>query len=111
MPKLFNKKFGFIPNEAIYIGRGSKWGNPFSHLPNSSAKFITDTREESVNAYKYYVLIDNPELFYNAKKELREQDLVCYCTPMLCHGDFLLEIANSDFDINYYKKILFNESS
>ena len=28
----------------IYIGRGSPWGNPYSHLKKSAAEFRVDTR-------------------------------------------------------------------
>ena len=103
MTVVFNIK-NINTDNYIYIGRGSKWGNPYSHIPNSSAKFITDTREEAINAFKYYILIDKAQLFHDAKQELKNKDLGCYCKPLSCHGDFLLEIANSDKDIDYYKK-------
>lgn len=31
----------------IYIGRGSKWGNPFSHMDGTTAKFKVLTRKKS----------------------------------------------------------------
>ena len=34
----------------VYIGRGSPWGNPFTHIKDKTTKaeFIVDTREESI---------------------------------------------------------------
>ena len=29
MPRRFNKRRGDAPPDAVYIGRPSKWGNPF----------------------------------------------------------------------------------
>ena len=29
-------------------------------------------------------------------EELKGKDLVCYCKPARCHGDYLLKIANED---------------
>lgn len=104
--KIINLKLD--KNYDVYIGRGSKWGNPYSHLKNSQAKFIVDSREESINAYIYYILIDNPKLFNDAKIELKNKVLSCYCKPLACHGDFLVEISNSEYDIDYYKKKYLN---
>jgi hypothetical protein len=36
----------------IYVGRGSKWGNPFSHKYSKWAEVIVDTREEAFECYK-----------------------------------------------------------
>ena len=33
----------------IFIGRPSKWGNPYSHLKNSRARIITKTRKEAID--------------------------------------------------------------
>ena len=93
MPKLYNKHHKDFPKDAVYIGRGSKWGNPFSHMSNTTAKFKVDTREQAVSAYEDW-LTKHPELIRQAKKELRGKDLLCFCAPKLCHGNVLLRIAN-----------------
>lgn len=79
----------------IYIGRGSKWGNPFSHLKNSSAPYPVDTREDAIRAYENW-LLEQPELVAAAKKELKGKVLGCWCKPLDCHGDILLRIANEE---------------
>lgn len=69
----------------VYIGRGSKWGNPFKIGVHGS-------REEVVGKYRDY-LFKCEELLMDIE-ELRGKNLVCYCSPRLCHGDILAELAN-----------------
>jgi len=79
----------------IYIGRGSKYGNPYSHLRNTTAPYPVDSREDAIRAYEAW-LLDQPELVAAAKKELKDKVLGCWCKPMDCHGDILLRIANEE---------------
>lgn len=73
-------------SKGVYIGRPSKWGNPFV--------IGTDgTREDVVRKFEEY-LRSNPALMEAAKRELRDKDLVCFCAPLACHGDVLSRIAN-----------------
>lgn len=66
----------------VYIGRGSKWGNPF--------KIGRDgTREEVIRKYEKY-LLDNPKLMEDLS-ELKGKRLACYCKPLACHGDVLIK--------------------
>ena len=39
----------------VYIGRGSKWGNPYSHLESSKAQYKTKTRAEAINRYEDWI--------------------------------------------------------
>lgn len=78
----------------IYIGRPSKWGNPFSHRPGTIARFRVKTREEAVSAYKRW-LLDNPGLLAEVES-LRGKVLGCWCKPLACHGDILAELADGD---------------
>lgn len=77
----------------VYIGRPSKWGNPFSHLSGTLAKFRVSSREEAVKRYEEY-LLSRPDLVAAAKRELRGKVLGCWCAPKPCHGDVLARIAN-----------------
>jgi len=93
MPKVYNKHHKNAPQEAVYIGRGSKWGNPFVIGVEVEGEYMT--REDSIRAYK--ARVDNDEKFKKEiKEELAGKDLVCFCAPKACHGDYLLEIANSE---------------
>lgn len=71
----------------IYIGRPSKWGNPYSHLDDSISEFKVDTRQESIDKYERY-LLENKELM-NSLHELKYKTLGCWCKPKSCHGDIL----------------------
>lgn len=79
----------------VYIGRGrgSQWGNPFSHQEGTQARFKVDTREEAIACFREW-LLRQPELVERVKRELRHKILGCWCHPKACHGDVLAEIAN-----------------
>jgi hypothetical protein len=70
----------------VYVGRGSKWGNPFSHLIGGM------TRREAIESYEAW-LKDQPELMA-ALPELRGKVLGCYCKPDPCRADVLARLAN-----------------
>jgi len=76
----------------VYIGRGSKWGNPYTHIKNKSTKaeFIVETRHEAIIKYKEYIK-NNQELM-DSLHELKGKKLGCYCKPKSCHGDVLVEL-------------------
>lgn len=79
----------------VYIGRGSKWGNPFTHLPVSGTKatFQVATRDEAIGSYAAW-LSTQPNLLA-ALPELKGKVLGCYCSPQSCHGDVLSRLANA----------------
>lgn len=81
MPKVHNKRAGTAPAGAVYIGRGSPWGNPF---PISKGM----TRDDVCEKFEREVL---PTLDVSA---LAGKDLVCFCKPARCHGDAILAKAN-----------------
>jgi len=89
-PRVLNKKTDNVPPDAVYVGRPSKWGNPFK-------VGIDGTREEVVELFKAEMngrLQANPSLIAILKGELQGKDLACWCAPLPCHADILLEIAN-----------------
>lgn len=69
----------------IYIGRPSKWGNPFVIGRDG-------TRAEVIAKYREYVLAQ-PALLA-ALPELAGKRLACWCSPKPCHGDVLAELAD-----------------
>lgn len=73
----------------VYIGRGSKWGNPF---PINEA--IGDTREKVIEAYREYLYMCMDEGFLKIDDflELSGKTLGCYCKPKACHGDIIIEV-------------------
>ena len=78
----------------VYIGRPSKWGNVFSHLPNATGVVAyVATREEAIAKFEEWLLA-RPLVIEAAKRELRGKILGCWCSPLACHGDVLARIAN-----------------
>lgn len=104
------------PAGAVYVGRGSKWGNPlmvceiwptaeqvvslFRDLVDTGeAWWVSDegTRWEQRNVWRFdskEKLFLNPETI---RATLAGKDLMCWC-PLTkpCHADVLLELANGD---------------
>ena len=76
----------------VYIGRPSKWGNPFSHKPGTQAQFVVASRDAAIAAYREWIL-HQPELLA-ALPELKGHTLGCWCKPQSCHGDVLAALAN-----------------
>lgn len=70
----------------VYIGRGSKWGNPF--------KIGRDgTRDQVIAKYQVWIL-GNPDLLLDLH-QLCGKRLGCYCAPKPCHGDVLVELLKA----------------
>jgi len=89
------------PTGAVYVGRGSKWGNPwvagkFTLLTGKRAGQKI-TAKDSVQMFRNAVelkLRNHPE-FQADIDALAGRDLMCWCPPdQPCHADVLLEIAN-----------------
>jgi hypothetical protein len=68
----------------VYIGRPSKWGNPFKVDKNR-------TRGEAIALYRQW-LYDSGLI--NDIVELKDKRLGCWCYPLACHGDVLAELAD-----------------
>lgn len=75
--KVHNKYHNTAPRDAVYIGRGSPYGNPFVIGKHG-------TREEVIERYEREVL---PTLDV---EPLRGKHLVCFCAPKACHGDAIM---------------------
>ena len=84
--RVLNKHRAGIPAGTVYIGRGSKWGNPF--------RIGRDGDRAAVIA-KYERWLADQHHLLRALDELRGRDLVCFCAPRACHGDLLLQLANA----------------
>lgn len=103
-PQVFHCKklpTGVDPKTVIYVARPNlsippaiksryhQFANPFKN-PNRK-------RSDIIRAYKAYLLAC-PSLVAEAKALLKGKHLACWCSPLPCHADVLLEIANSDGD-------------
>ena len=70
----------------VYIGRPSKWGNPFNIG-------VDGTRADVISKYESY-LLSHPNLIEDARIELKGKILGCWCSPLACHGDVLVRVSN-----------------
>ena len=77
--------------DIVYIGRGSIWGNPFSHKAGTKAIWKVKTRDEAVDNYRSYLwsAITEGDVTLEMLKELDGKRLACYCAPLKCHGDII----------------------
>ena len=73
MCRVLNKHKTGVPSGAVYIGRGSKWGNPF-HIGAEGDRATVITKHESWLRDQHHLL--------RALDELRSCDLVCFCAPL-----------------------------
>jgi len=69
----------------VYIGRGSKWGNPFKIGPDGS-------RYQVIEKYRQWIQLPEQQHLIDSLDELTGQLLGCYCSPDDCHGDVLVEL-------------------
>ena len=76
----------------VYIGRGSRWGNPYSHKVGTLAEHVVGSRTEAIQKFEEY-LLSNEELMASLP-DLKGKILGCWCKPKSCHGDILLRYAN-----------------
>lgn len=89
---VLNKNKDIIPPNAIYIGRGSKWDNPFVMGQDGN-------RDEVCEKFNVYIKeqIKSEKITLKEIAELHGKDLVCYCAPLRCHGHSLAKIAEWAF--------------
>ncbi|MBU8833621.1 DUF4326 domain-containing protein [Mycolicibacterium goodii] len=102
---------------AIYVGRPSRWGNPFFVEPWRRGEFrVLDLRpgfrwgqwwfssREDAAAFAVQRYRETmTAAFAESVAQLRGRDLACWCSlvddrgnPVPCHADVLLELANQE---------------
>lgn len=93
-----------MPEGAVYVGRPTKWGNPFCVVDVLYA-YCGNEREAAEDCVRCYCeALHRDDRMYialasavDAVRELRGKDLACWCRlDMPCHADVLLELANHD---------------
>ncbi len=77
----------------LYVGRPTKYGNPFQVSCQSTLEF------RKIQIEKYYQMILNnvwtEPTIRTLKQELKGKNLSCWCKiSEPCHADVLLQIAN-----------------
>lgn len=85
-PRVLNiSALSSMPPNAIYVGRPTRWGNPYKIGRDGN-------RSEVIAKYTAWAKAraEDPT-FLGA---LTGKDLVCWCDPLPCHGHVLLRLAN-----------------
>lgn len=108
-----------MPEGAVYVGRPTKWGNPWRivlvydynfpfgdaadviHAETGNTVGRFDRVERALRTGAAYWAVQayrgdlTEELIAAARRELAGRDLACWCRlDQRCHADVLLEIAN-----------------
>ena len=84
----------------VYIGRPSPGIS--RRIPGSDGKWAVPfvvgkdgNREQVIAKHKAWLLSpENKELLSQIRTELKGKVLGCWCAPLPCHGDTLVELAN-----------------
>jgi Domain of unknown function (DUF4326) len=78
-----------MPENTVYVGRPTKWGNPFTVNDCGSAEF-------AMVAFRI-ARSTMPQERDAIRTALRGKNLACWCpVGEPCHADVLLEIANAE---------------
>lgn len=89
-----------LPEGAVYVGRPTRWGNPFQvgesyprgPLHRGGVVTVRD-RAHAVDLYKAWLF--HQQRAADLIPELHGKDLACWCPlDQPCHAEFLLDIAN-----------------
>ena len=106
-----NKYKHIATDNDVYIGRGSKLGNPFTHITDKQtlAQFIVPDRDTAVNNCEDYLRSEIAAKNKSICNELNRiykmaktgnVNLVCFCYPKTCHGDIIKKIIEEQLTKN-----------
>ena len=88
-----------MPACAVYVGRPTKWGNPWPITPSSKRHWSCGEEfyhRRAVEAFSRWIKDEEQdELLSDIRQELKGKDLACWCSlDQPCHADVLLTLAN-----------------
>lgn len=87
-----SRKFPFD----VFVGRPSKYGNPFSAKKSKFEVEKCATAEEAVAKFERWFL-NQEDLVALARAELKNKVLGCFCDPQEpCHGRVIARIVDED---------------
>lgn len=104
-----------MPENAVYVGRGSKFGNPFKVGEHSLVMhksggwpyeiycdaILVAYPQHAVNLFEH-AMKNEPDWYHRTWKapdvaELKGKNLACWCPlDKPCHADILLKLANEE---------------
>lgn len=82
-----------LPRDVVRIDRPSRWGNPYKigAVTEAGTKI---TRDVALTLYRAWLTgrcEGDPTFLY----PLRRKRLACWCAPLPCHGDILVEFIEA----------------
>jgi hypothetical protein len=94
-----------MPHGAVYVGRPTKWGNPYVLKGRSTVVHVDHNGEwwSPDEAPGVAVRLFREDLWSgrlgitvaDVRRELAGRDLACWCPPgRACHADVLVQVAN-----------------
>ena len=88
-----------MPENTVYVGRPTRFGNPFNWQLPICGQTPNEAREYAVELYRHFLAEGRGEA-YPTDEEIRSalagKDLACWCPcDQACHADVLLELANA----------------
>ena len=87
--------------DAVYVGRGTPLGNPYSHQSGTTAEHRVKTRAEAIEKYREWLkeqlgyggltrkTFDGLVQFY---VDFGELTLACSCVPEACHAEVIRDL-------------------
>lgn len=82
-----------LPPDTVYVGRGSKWGNPF---PFAHQAYLGKAWARDAYAHWLTTTMKGMALLRAHLHELRGKHLACWCKAgEPCHADVLIALANA----------------
>ena len=90
-PKGWEDNFDYV-----YIGRKRKGKDEYGYFGNPFFLKSESDRKKVIEQYKeyFYDRIERDDLFKVQIDNLKNKTLVCYCSPLPCHGDVIAEWLN-----------------
>lgn len=90
-----------MPENTVYVGRGTEWGNPFrvGRQTEHLAHLGELTREQAVELFALHIgpmgSFEYDSATMQRLRRLAGKNLACWCPlDQPCHADVLLELAN-----------------
>jgi Domain of unknown function (DUF4326) len=89
-PRVLNRAFSSYYGRytSIYVGRPTKWGNPYGMGLESRRDLVCDQYDQYIATRLINDLLTEKDF-----KELEGKNLMCFCAPKRCHADTLLKLA------------------
>lgn len=96
--RVWSKRERGIPTDAVYVGRPSKWGNPYK-IGDRRGEVTLDRTLAIGQFVDWFLYSDQGVALHDQLGELVGKDLVCWCAPQDCHAVQLARFANQGFGI------------